>query len=138
LFWLKSQKLEDIFPSTLGRVVGGALITNRFIFNSHLKTDVTKTIATTSALWATRFVHVSYGQAMLSIAEGVRSLENILFSMITGINAKLDSDFYMELESLDVDRLSCYNEYSEFKSFLMKLSYFNTKAGYYEYKNKIL
>lgn len=137
LFWFKTTKLEDSLPATLGRFAGGALVTSRVIFNKKIRKNIKPGITTSAALFSTRLIHVTYGQAMLAISEGIRSLENILFAMITGINAKLDSSLYYELENFHVDLQSCYEEYSEVQTYLLKLSHLNTQAGYYEYKNSI-
>lgn len=134
-FWAEAGHLDEFLAGFAGRYLGATLITNKAIFSE--KFSVLGNSRLSSIIKFTfRLIHSCYGQAMLAISQGVRSLENLLFSMLTGSIAVLDGNFYNQLKELNISDYEAHQVFDKVKPFLQSLMYCNTEASYREYAKK--
>lgn len=124
LYWMETVNLEETIATMSGRFLGGRLITNKIIYKTILNTTGAKGV-TKAGVWTSQLIFVSYGQAMLSIAMGVRSMENIIFSMLTGSNHVLDGSLFKQLDDCNAEDRACYELYESIEPFLVSLNYQN-------------
>jgi len=121
VFYYEKAHAEYNTAQVAGRVVGG-LITNYYLLPKSkipiLKSSQNLRIAANLA----QFIYVSYGAAIMAIAKSVRSLENVVWSMLSGQYTFKHQSNLLALDAIkELDNEKTEYYYQQIHPFLVKI-----------------